>query len=73
MQQVLPAAMLRPQSERGTLLAILAIPADMSVANLCTFCAAYLVGIREMRVLRRKSAQRSVCMVLIRRALSLPA
>lgn len=47
-------------------LCCLAIPADMSVAEFCTFCGAYLERIREMRVLRREGGKRAVCMVLVR-------
>lgn len=48
------------------MLCCLAIPADMSVAEFCTFCGAYLPTIRSLRVLRREARQRVVCMVLIR-------
>lgn len=48
------------------MLCCLAIPGDMSVAEFCTFCGAYLVHIREMRVLRREASTRVVCMVLVR-------
>ena len=44
----------------------LAIPADMSVADFCNFCGAYLDSIRSMRVLRREARLQVVCMVLIR-------
>lgn len=47
-------------------LCCLAIPGDMSVAEFCTFCGAYLTHIREMRVLRREAVARTVCMVLVR-------
>ena len=51
----------------GDTLCCLAIPADMSVAEFCTFCGAYLSCIREMRVLRREAvSRRVVCMVLVR-------
>jgi BRCA1-associated protein len=54
------------QSGRTPLLCCLAIPGDMSVADFCVFCGAYLPAIRSMRVLRREARQRVVCMVLIR-------
>lgn len=54
------------QDSRGLQLCCLALPGDMSVAEYCTFCGAYLEHIREMRVLRRESSQRALCMVLIR-------
>lgn len=51
----------------GDTLCCLAIPADMSVAEFCTFCGAYLATIREMRVLRREAmSKKHVCMVLIK-------
>ncbi|GAX80832.1 hypothetical protein CEUSTIGMA_g8267.t1 [Chlamydomonas eustigma] len=50
-----------------TTLCCLAIPADMSVAEFCTFCGAYLTHMREMRVLRREGGKnkKGVCMVLV--------
>lgn len=49
-----------PQEGRHPMLCCLAIPADMSVAEFCTFCGAYLSAIRSMRVLRREARQRIV-------------
>ncbi len=47
------------------MLCCLAIPADMSLADFCVWCGAYLDSIRSMRVLRREARQRTVCMVLM--------
>eukprot|EP00775_Hariotina_reticulata_P010878 gene10878-11032_t len=43
----------------------LAIPADMSVAQFCTFIGAYLGEVRSIQVLRRDGTQPSLCMVLL--------
>eukprot|EP00983_Pelagomonas_calceolata_P100335 1158555-Pelagomonas_calceolata.AAC.6 len=55
-----------PQEGRGPTICCLAIPADMSMADFCNFCGAYLEAIRSMRVLRREARSQVVCMVLIR-------
>jgi DNA-binding protein Fis len=54
------------QEDRDSVLCVLGIPADMSVASFCKFCGAYLQHIQEMRVLRRETAQKSVYMVVMR-------
>lgn len=54
------------QAARTPNLCCLAIPADMSVAEFCTFCGAFLPIMRSLRVLRREARQRVVCMVLCR-------
>lgn len=69
-----PPSLMRPphacpapaQEGRSPTLCCLAIPADMSMADFCNFCGAYLGAIRSMRVLRREARQQVVCMVLIR-------
>jgi BRCA1-associated protein len=53
------------QAERSTTLCCLSLPGDMSVANFCTFCGAYLAEMAEMRVLRREGSSRSMSMVLL--------
>lgn len=52
--------------ERQPLLCCLAIPADMSLADFCRWCGAYLPAVRSMRVCRREARSRVVCMVLLR-------
>jgi len=54
------------QEGRSPTICCLAIPADMSMADFCNFCGAYLEAIRSMRVLRREARSQVVCMVLIR-------
>lgn len=47
------------------MLCCLAIPADMSLADFCLWCGAYLDTIKSMRVLRREATRKVVCMVII--------
>lgn len=54
------------QDDRQPVLCCLAIPADMSLADFCSWVEAFLPTIRSMRVLRREARKRTVCMVLIR-------
>jgi hypothetical protein len=55
-----------PQADRSATLCCLSLPGDMSVANFCTFCGAYLAEMSEMRVLRREGGgQRTLQMVLL--------
>ncbi|CAL8470200.1 g9742 [Coccomyxa elongata] len=50
---------------RGDRLCVLALPADMGVAEFCSFVGAYLPQIKEMRLVRREEG-RTACMVLLR-------
>ncbi len=53
------------QDGRGERLCVLALPADMGVAEFCSFVGAYLPQIKEMRLVRREEG-RTACMVLLR-------
>ena len=46
--------MLQAADQRGDRLAVLAIPGDMGVADFCQFLGGYLVGVRQMRLVRRE-------------------
>ena len=50
---------------RGEQLAVLAIPSDMGVADVCRFLGGYLAGVRQMRLVRRGDP-RGLCLVLLR-------
>ncbi|KAL4444019.1 hypothetical protein ABPG75_011756 [Micractinium tetrahymenae] len=50
---------------RNEQLCILALPADMGFAELCTFMGAYFEHVREVRLVRREGRS-SVCLVLLR-------
>ncbi|KAL4855291.1 BRCA1-associated protein [Chlorella vulgaris] len=50
---------------RNPQLCILALPADMGFAELCTFMGAYFQHVRDMRLVRREGRS-SVCLVLLR-------
>jgi BRCA1-associated protein len=50
---------------RGDRLCVLALPADMGVAEFCSFVGAYLPHIKDMRLVRREGG-RAACMVLLR-------
>lgn len=52
------------QVGRGKRLCVHALPADMGVADFCSFVGAYLPSIREMRLVRREGGRTS-CMVLL--------
>ena len=55
------------QKARGTLLCVLAIPADMGIAEFCKFVGAFLPSIRTMRLVRKDGGQ-SVCLILLQMA-----
>ena len=44
---------------------MLALPADMGIADFCAFVGGYLPRVREMRLVRREDG-RSLCLVLLR-------
>ena len=52
------------QGEACTQLCVLSLPAGVGFANFCSFVAAFLPRIRELRVVRRESGRGS-CMVLL--------
>lgn len=53
------------QVGRADRLCVLALPADMGVAEFCSFVGAYLPQIRDMRLVRREGGH-TACMVLLR-------
>ena len=53
------------QEGRCERLCILALPADLGVADLCVFVGGYLPRVREMRMVRREDG-RALCLVLLR-------
>lgn len=52
------------QAGRENRLCVHALPADIGVADFCSFVGAYLPSIREMRLVRREGGRTS-CMVLL--------
>jgi hypothetical protein len=54
-----------PQEGRCERLCVLALPADVGVADFCAFVGGYLPRVREMRLVRREDG-RSLCLVLLR-------
>lgn len=54
----------RGQEARGTMLCVLAIPADMGIADFCKFVGGFLPSIRTMRVVR-KDGNQSVCLIIL--------
>lgn len=52
------------QGEACTQLCVLSLPAGVGFANFCSFVAAFLPRIRELRVVRRESGRGS-CVVLL--------
>ena len=60
-----PGSVSTVQNGRGDRLCVLALPADMGVAEFCSFVGAYLPQIKEMRLVRREGG-RTACMVLLR-------
>ena len=55
------------QENRGTQLCVLAIPADMGMADFCKFVGAFLPSVRTMRLVRRDGGQ-SVCLIILQLA-----
>jgi BRCA1-associated protein len=47
-------------------LCILSLPPDMGFPELCTFLGAYFDRVKEIRLVRRDSAAKSTCLVLLR-------
>ncbi|KAK9837153.1 hypothetical protein WJX81_006530 [Elliptochloris bilobata] len=60
-ESISPGSLPEGRCER---LCILALPADMGVADLCAFVGGYLPRVREMRMVRREDG-RSLCLVLL--------
>lgn len=61
-----PAGPLKLPEGRSERLCVLAIPADMGIADFCRFVGGYLPAVRHMRVVRRDRRQRSIYSVLMR-------
>lgn len=45
---------------------MLAIPADMGVAEFCKFLGGFLAKTREMRLVRKEGGRKALCLVLLR-------
>jgi hypothetical protein len=50
---------------RSPTLCLLALPPDMGFAELCAFLGAYLLKVKEARLVRRNGAGMGVCLVLL--------
>ncbi|GAB4818298.1 hypothetical protein N2152v2_005344 [Parachlorella kessleri] len=61
-----PFAPLAFPAGRNEQLCILALPADMGFAELCTFLGGYFPKVRELRLVRREGGKASLCSVLVR-------
>lgn len=51
---------------RSEQLCVLALPPDMGFPEFCTFLGAYFDRVKEVRLVRRDSAAKSTCLVLLR-------
>jgi len=55
-----------PPPSRTEQLCVLSLPPDMGFPELCTFLGAYFDRVKEIRLVRRDSAAKSTCLVLLR-------